>query len=279
MCTRQTLSNGSRLTIAAAVVFLAGCEARQPAEQSQEIRGTTHLVAAPDKAAPVRLAAAHQPEQLELLAVGDSIGPRPLETSRVGTAQLRAELVEEYTTADTIAGRFLVVKYITDTPRLLYRASRHDTVWTELDGLLDHYEHGEQIPDVQIRQANLDGQGRPEVLVHFYSAIYGSGGGTTYASDYVLDISSSPPQLLLQASTRFIMEAFPAYAAFHGDTLDDDQVEIGYERNMKLQDHEVLVGPIEAEGRDPELNWRKELTQLPTGRYRYQNGRVFRVRK
>lgn len=220
-----------------------------------------------------------QPEQLELLAVGDSIGPRPLEVSRVGTAQLRTELAEEYTTADTIAGRFLVIKSLSDTPRLLYRASRHDTVWTELDGLLNHYEHADQQFDVQVRQANLDGQGRPEVLVHFYSAGYGSGGGTTYASDYVLDITNSPPQLLLQANTHFISEAFPGYAAMHGDTLEADQIEVGYERSLKLQGHELLLSPIKAKGRDPEPSWREELTQLPAGRYRYQHGKMLRIKK
>ena len=278
MFTADDTRYGRLFVLAAAVVFLTSCEARQSARQSLETPATVQPVVAPDSAAPVR-PAADRSEQLELLAIGDSIGPRPLDTSRVGTTQLRNELAEEGTTADTIAGRFLVVKPIPGTPRLLYRASRRDTVWTELDGLLDYYEHGDQTPDIQIRQANLDGQGRPEVLVHFYSAIYGSGGGSTYASDYVLDITNSPPQLLLQASTRYIQEAFPAYAAMHGEPLEADQVEEGYERTVKLQGREVLVGPIKAEGRDPEPSDREELTQLPAGRYRYQNGRVFRVRK
>lgn len=223
-------------------------------------------------------AAVRVPEQLELLSVGDSIGPRPLAVSEVGTAQLRTELAEEYATADTVAGRFLIVRSL-GTPRLLYRARAADTVWTELDELLDRYEHGENTPDVEIRQANLDGRGRAEVLVHFYSAIYGSGGGTTYASDYVLDISNSPPHLLLQASTRYIREAFPAYAAMHGDTLEAGEVEQGYERNIRLRGRDVLVGPIEEQGRAPELSDRNELTQLPAGRYRYQRGRMYRVRQ
>ncbi|WP_198075095.1 hypothetical protein [Hymenobacter negativus] len=225
-----------------------------------------------------RPAAASRPEQLDVMAVGDSIGPRPMEASRVGTAQLRAELAEEYTTADTITGRFLVVKPLSETPRVLYRASQRDTVWTELDGLLNRYEHGDQQLGVEIRQANLDGQGRPEMLIHFYSAIYGSGGGTTYASDYVIDISSSPPQLLLQANTRYIDEAFPAYAAMHGEPLKAGEAEQGYERSIKLQGRELLVGPIEAIGLNPELGDRKALTQLPAGRYRYQRGQVLRIR-
>ena len=274
---RRNLSNGSRLAIAAAVVFFAGCETRQQATQNQAIPVATQSVATPDTA--VRPAAVSQPEQLELLAVGDSIGPRPLETSRVGTAELLTEFAEEGATADTIAGRFLVVKPISETPRLLYRASRNDTVWTELDGLLNRYDHGDQQSDVEIRQANLDGQGRPEALIHFYSAIYGSGGGTTYASDYVLDITSTPPQLLLQASTRYIQEAFPAYAAMHGEPLKEGEVEEGYERSVKLKGRDVLLGPIQAEGLAPEPSDREQLTQLPAGRYRYQSGKVFRVGK
>lgn len=265
------------------VELLVSCQPDQSGTAVDNPRSTLTgqvPVAARDTAAPVRPAlTTDRPEQLELLAVGDSIGPRLLEASRVGTAQLRAELAEEYTTADTIAGRFLVVKPLSETPRLFYRTSQHDTVWTELDGLLRRYGHGDQQKDVQIQQANLDGRGRPEVHVHFYSASYGSGGGTTYASDYILDITNSPPQLLLQASTRFIMEAFPAYAAMHGEPLEADQMEEGYKRTVKLQGREVLLSPIKAEGRDPEPSDCGQLTQLPAGRYRYQRGKVFRVGK
>lgn len=56
-------------------------------------------------------------------------------------------------------------------------------------------------------------------------------------------------------------------------------MEEGFKRSIKLQGYEVLVSPIKSEGRDPDSSWREMLTQLPAGRYRYQNGKMFRIEK
>nr|GFC31289.1 hypothetical protein [Tanacetum cinerariifolium] len=130
---------------------------------------------------------------------------------------------------------------------LLYRAQAADTTWLELDGLLGHYqEESTQQQDVEIRQANLDGKGQPEVLVIFTSADYGSGGGFNYTSIYLLDVTAYPPRLLLRAKTGFVLEAFQGYAAMHGDTLADDEVYTGYERTVRLRPRELVLGPIKS---------------------------------
>lgn len=257
------------------LVGCAACQSRQPERD---------VPARPPRPAPV---AAHPAdssrvvptaaESLERLAVGDSIGPRPLEISPVGTAQLRAELAEQYAEADTVVGRFLVVKKLSDAPRVLYRGNRADTTWTELLGLLDHYEYGGEQQEVLIKQANLDGQGRPEALLSFSSASYGSGGGFAYASHYLLDVSSLPPRLLLQASTSYVGETFGGYVAMHGGTLDPADEYQGFERAVTLRSHEVVVGRIRQRGRHTEVSWRDELTALAPGRYRYQQGSLWRV--
>lgn len=251
----------------AAFLLLTGCEARQSAAKRQEIPAATHPMALPNTAAPVQSTfAVGRSGQLKVLVASESIRPQRLEVSRIGAAQLRIQPAPSYESIDTIADRFLTIKPSGETLRIFYRTSRQDTVWTELDGLFNRHEHGGSMTYVEIQQANLDGQGRPEVLIHFSSEIRGSGGGTDYASDYLLDITSSPPQLLLQASTGYIDESF-------GEESD------GYERSIKLQGREVLVGPIKTVGRNPEPTLRANLTQLLAGRYRYQNGKVFRFRK
>jgi hypothetical protein len=214
----------------------------------------------------------------ELLVVGDSIGPRPLEVSKVGESQLRVKPDPISISVDTINQHFLVINGTEDTPQLFYRARTADTTWLEIN-LFAKYEHGGEQTHVDIQEANLDGQGRPEALVTYSSASYGSGGGTNYASTYLLDMTPPTPLLLLQASTSYIDEAFPGYAAMHGDTLDDDFEEFeGFERTVKLRPREVIVGSIKTQGRHPESSNRDYLTALPAGRYRYQHGRMYLVR-
>jgi hypothetical protein len=214
----------------------------------------------------------------ELLVVGDSIGPRPLEVSKVGESQLRVKPDPISISVDTINQHFLVINGTEDTPQLFYRARTADTTWLEIN-LFAKYEHGGEQTHVDIQEANLDGQGRPEALITYSSASYGSGGGTNYASTYLLDMTPPTPLLLLQASTSYIDEAFPGYAAMHGDTLDDDFEEFeGFERTVKLRPREVIVGSIKTQGRHPESSNHDYLTALPAGRYRYQHGRMYLVR-
>lgn len=258
----------------AVLLGCAACQHREPEQETSTKQLTTTAPVTSPAAAP-----ADQPEQLELLAVGDSIGPRPLDFSLVGPTQLRAELADEPLAADTVAGRFLIIK-ARDTPRLLYRTRKSDTIWTELDRLFERYEHGETLPTVEVRQANLDGQGQPEVLVSFNSASYGSGGGLVSTSHYLLDVTRYPPLLLLQACTGAVDETFGAYAAMHGDTLDPDaELYNGYERTVKLRPREVVLGPIKLRGRaEGQTPADAGMTPLPTGRYRYQQGHMYRVK-
>jgi hypothetical protein len=253
------------------------CVACEPPEQTRQQAPSLSSAAAKAPAA-TQLPNARPIGELELLAAGDSIGPRPLEVSKVGESQLRVEPDPTSISVDTINRRFLVINGNEDTPQLFYRASPVDTTWLELN-LFAKYEHGGEQTHIDIQEANLDAQGRPEALITYSSASYGSGGGTNYASTYLLDMTPPTPLLLLQASTSFIMEAFPGYAAMHGDTLNDDFEEYqGFERTVQLRPREVIVGRVKTQGRHPEPSWRDYLTALPAGRYRYQHGRMYLVK-
>jgi hypothetical protein len=237
-------------------------------------------VSSPRLATPARVAAPPLPAKpvakLELLVIGDSIGPRPVEVSDVGQSALRLDVSAEGTSADTINKRFLVIDNLIEVPRLLYRANAVDTLWRELT-LFDHYESGAGQRHVAIQEADLDGRGRPEVLITYSSANYGSGGGSTYASSYLLDMTPLTPLLLLQAQTSQQFEWFGAYAIMHGVDLDPQEANTGYDRRVVLRHHELLLGAVKTYG-----NSKKEdspLTNLAAGHYRYQQGRMYRVKK
>jgi hypothetical protein len=253
------------------------CVACQPPEQTRQ-QGPTTLPATAQPPAATQLPSARPIGEPELLTVGDSIGPRPVEVSEVGESQLRVEPDQTSISVDTINRHFLIIYGNEDTPQLFYRARTADTTWLELN-LFATYEHGGEQTHIDIQEANLDRQGRPEALVTYSSSSYGSGGGTNYASTYLLDMTPPTPLLLLQASTSFIMEAFPGYATMHGDTLNDDFEEYqGFERTVQLRPREVVVGRVKNQGRHPEPSWRDYLTALPAGRYRYQHDRMYCVK-
>lgn len=274
-------------------LLLLYCVACQPQEQGGHVPAATRQDGAVQQ--PVRPAASTAPAvssdsaeqamvvnlkpfRLKSLAAGDSIGPWPLELSPNSPTQVRIKLNDEYTSVDTLNSHLLIITALEEPMHVLYRAKTTDTTWIELGGLFQ-YQQGDQQKRVEFQQVNLDGESRPEILLTFTSADYGSGSGSNYASIYLLDVTAYPPQLLLRAKTSFIVEILQGYAAMHGDTLADDEVYTGYERTVRLRPHELVLGTIKASSRKTKPEQRSELTQLPAGRYRYQHGKVFRVKQ
>ena len=213
---------------------------------------------------------------------GDSLGPCWLPLRQIGTAELLGLLhdADQILRADTVFGQFLKLQLsgVGDvSPKLLYRENRHDTVWTVLDIGLEHLP-GSQIEQFRLDTINLDRQGRPEVLVTLEMGEQGSGGGSSGRSSTMFDVTAGrAPLLLLQALTGEFERNSIAYAAMHGTTIDEADANTGCKRSIRLRRHEILVGPLETVGRTPPQEC--TLTHLRAGRYRYQNGRVFRVGK
>lgn len=197
----------------------------------------------------------------------DSLGPRPLSVEWIGVSELGFG-----SDVDTISAQFLLARG--DRPILYYRPTLQDTVWSALD--LSFGDGYEQVA-VDITESNLDGRGKSELLLTLSSASYGSGSGTRYCYSYVLDVTLREPLLLLQAKISEVIERFPAYAAMHDITLDPEEIEVGCERTLKLRKQEIVVGPIETVGKNESNEC--TITKIPTGCYRYQRGKVFRVGK
>jgi hypothetical protein len=248
------------------------CQQNTPSQESAPARPLPAVPAAKPLAAALPL----RDSQPELSGAGaDSLNPRPVDVVLVGAAQLRAAAADSYTEVDTLSARFVWLQAVAEAPRLLYRANPLDTTWLELRINFDRHERGNEAVRLTIEEANLDGRGRPEVLVRLESAANGSGGGTTWSSVYLLDVTPPQPLLLVQAQVSCIYEAFAGYAQLHGLEVDPDEQFTGCDRAVQLHKRELRFGPIEPTGNFDLQD--SELTRLPAGRYRYQHGKVFRV--
>jgi hypothetical protein len=221
----------------------------------------------PAPATPVPTTSAAQP----------TLAAHLLQTVQVGQAALRFDPASNVQ-VDTIQGRFLQITALDSLPRLLFRTSRRDTVWTELllemPNELDQGSVATQ-STIAFRLDNLDQQGQPELFVTVnQSDVGGNAGREDWSWINIIDLTHKP-LLLLSAGTAAQSEAYPQYSEMHGTHLSPAEIGQGCSRRISLRQHEVLVGPIKTKGDNPECT----LTTLTPGRYRYQGGRLAWVGK
>lgn len=221
----------------------------------------------------------------EYLISVDSTGPMKLETYFVNAVQIRSisnlpDTLGEFDKIDTLfGGHFLAIYGLGAPPTLYYRSNQQDTLWQGLNLPVKDYESGEEAVEMKLDTANLDKQGRAEVLVQLSSASNGSGGGASYKSFFLLDINPPEPKMLLRGQISIMDEWFPGYFAMHNLELAPEDQYNGYERAITLKEREIVVGRIRKRGRNKDKISLPLLTPLPAGRYRYQNGRMYRVGK
>ncbi|WP_157886754.1 hypothetical protein [Hymenobacter sp. PAMC 26628] len=266
MRTRQNLSNGSRLAIAAAVVFLVGCKTKQPVQIQ---------IPAPESKTMAASVLFVMPTAMTNTVIRDSIGPLQLAWQQVDLLGMRAA-PESGMKIDTLLGRFLEVREVEQAPRLFYKSSSVSNTWIEIDMALpeldgDHWRSGNV--NISLDTANLDSQGGPEILVTAETYSMGSGSGGRWVYKAVLDISNKPI-LLLRGWTEVEDER-------HGEGSEGtlvDELDVICGREVVMRNHEIVVGPIKKVGK-PDSTTCATLTALPLGRYRYQNGKVMRVGK
>lgn len=265
---KQTLSNGSRLAIAAAVIFLAGCETKQPVQTQIPVPEPKPTVAPPVPF--VMPAAMNNP------VIRDSIGPKALAWQQVDLSGLRGS-PDSGLEMDTILGRFLKMRgNIEQAPRLFYKLSSSSNAWIEIDLALpeldgDYWRSGNA--EISLDTANLDRQGAPEILVTAETYNMGSGSGSNWVYKAVLDITNKPV-MLLRGWTEVEDEV-------HGDGSEGipaDERDVICGREFVMRNHEVVIGPIKKDGK-PNSATCAMLTNLLPGHYRYQNGQVFRNKK
>ncbi|GAA4348916.1 hypothetical protein GCM10023185_05280 [Hymenobacter saemangeumensis] len=206
--------------------------------------------------------------------VRDSLGPVALAWQQVNLDGLRPDQATRLT-VDTLLGRFLQVREPGSVPRLFYKADPRAVQWREVDLALPEFDGDDWTwATLELDTANLDRQGAPEVLVTVNKHSYGSGGGRRWAYKCLLDITQEPKRLL-GAMAEIEDENFGRdNSEPDGRTHDPDyERTTGWTRSIELK-RDIVVGEPEGLGRD---NGDNELTRLAAGRYRYRNGRMFRV--
>lgn len=281
---------GRFLVGAAVLLSLGACERTRPR--------TTEKVVAAAKAsrlaerpvlkaiaiAPAEAAASDAPLEkngLSMQEVTDRTGSDSLASWRLTTTEwdsLNADWnnrKDRYST--TRFGRFCLVEGLY-RPRLFYHVAAHDSIWTEIDLALPDVEidWDELSRGTDLDTVNLDGRGAAELVLRFRPASYGSGGGRVWDHVSVIDVSSSP-MLIFRALLAVEEEAFAGYATMHGIKMEPGEEFTGCKRSFKLQGRELLLGPVRTMGNTKigECN----LTPLTAGHYRYQRGKIFRVKK
>jgi hypothetical protein len=214
------------------------------------------------------------PEPLYDDPIPDSLGPVALPWQEVDLAGFRADSKTELK-ADTLLDRLVRVTEGGAVPRLFYRPRARHSAWVEVGLPLPGNEDW-TFADLDVASADLDQRGAPEVLVTMGNGVYGSGGGSHWTYQCVLDLSATPPLLLLQATVEQEYENFGRdNTQPDGHTRDPNYERYtGWQRTIKLSRGTIEVGPIDSLGRSNEPC---TLTRLPAGRYRYQSGRVGRV--
>jgi hypothetical protein len=277
-----------RLLLGAAVLLsLLACEQRRP-RSTEQVVAAAKTAQLPDtlvpQAAPVAPVAAVVPDALPeetgppVVAVTDRTAPVTLSTQPLSSAEwdsLNAEWVNWNTV--TRFGRFCLVERH-ELPRLFYQAIGQDSVWTEIDLALSDEESawGLESAETELDTVNLDGRGAAELVLRFHPAAYGSGGGSTWDHVSVLDVSARP-KLILRALLASEDEAFGGYAQLHGYTIAPGEQYTGCKRSFRVRGRELVLGPVKTIGNTKRGDCR--LTKLRAGRYRYQRGRIYRVRE
>lgn len=287
-----------RFLVGAAVLFSQlACEQKRPRTRSIE-----EVVAAaksarlddspPVQAAPVAPLITREPDiEVPRREVLDSLGPVRLNSRLVDinewldTTEWRYSARSEVR-VDTLLQNFVQVRAYAEAPRLLYRASPTARQWREVSlDFPDLYDGQLRDAVLTLDTANLDHRGAPELLINIRWSRYGNRLGSSYRRAVVLDVTRTP-LLLLNALVEEGDEVFGRndidfnrpYSELAAGLRRHDWTQekyAGCTRSIKLK-RDIELGPIRHIGSNDNCY---EMTPLPAGRYRYQNGKVLRVGK
>ncbi|RTQ45917.1 hypothetical protein EJV47_24110 [Hymenobacter gummosus] len=206
----------------------------------------------------------------------DTLGARAAAYEPYGLRALRG-LPDSETYLDTLSPRLLLLaaRSGADRPILLSRAALTDTSWLALTPELDRFGEWQGHVEVAVQEGDLDGRGRPEVLVTLTTSGYGSGAGYRRSKAWLFDVTPPRPRLLLRVGTAAVDEALPGYYARHNLEFDPRDQYTGFERTVGLRRGELRLGPVRLLGRFRRQDM--SAPPLPAGRYHYRGGRLRRA--
>lgn len=285
----NTARYGRFLVGAAVLLSLFACGRTRPRTIEQIVaaaKASRPTDSPATKATPVAPVEAVAPDALlekpglSVQEVTDHTGPDTLATWPLNRAEwdsLNADWDKRKSDCSiTNFGRFRLVEGI-EKPRLFYQVAAHDSTWTEIDlALLDvEIDWGMESRGTELDTVNLDGRGAAELVLRFRPASYGSGGGRVWDHVSVIDVSLSP-MLVFRALLAVEEEAFAGYATMHGIEMTPGEEFTGCKRSFKLRGRELVLGSVRTIGNTEVGDC--DLTKLPAGHYRYQHGKLIRVK-
>ncbi|HEX8349556.1 MAG TPA: hypothetical protein VF598_06330 [Hymenobacter sp.] len=183
--------------------------------------------------------------------------------------------------ADTVSGKFLVMRELDQRLHLLYPVGPKSGDWIDVRlervGELDLFEN-----DIAVDTVHLRGQPKAALCVSAQGHQGFWGASIETRGVCLIDISG-PPVLLLKAET---LHLDTHYGRIDETTYDDDaQGHEAQEQTVNIRDGAVYVSAPHrriAKGQERErTSFLRPIptTMVPAGQYRYQRGQLFRVGK
>ncbi|OON67862.1 hypothetical protein B0919_16925 [Hymenobacter sp. CRA2] len=263
-----------------------------PQEQQKAARKAAPGAAAPQAAVaatpPPAAAPAAPPEPaVSEYQYPDSLqayaGARPMRFRCVPDAELRAEIQASPWLADTVAGRYVVLRELFKPARILYRPHAAATCWLEVRPE-DVGESGTVGGDFTVDTASL-GPGRRVLLLNLRGHNHFWGGSLDYGLTNLVDVTAEP---LLLLKTEALRENV-SFGRENDSVFDEDAAgSEKREQQVSIQQGLIRVSPatqaLTGSMEDPNAPADGVLkptpkSMLPAGRYRYQRGRVLRAGK
>jgi hypothetical protein len=183
--------------------------------------------------------------------------------------------------ASAAVGRFIVIHELFQTPRLLYRSATDSTRWIQFK-LEPVGEAGTVGGDFTVDTIELDP--RRQTLLLTLSGQNGFwGGSSAYGQTAIVDVTAEP---LLLLKTETLSEEV-SYGRDNDTVYNDDAA--GSESRSQavhIYNQRIVVGLPQQTSRQGRSGKQAAssirptpASMLPAGHYRYQNGKVFRIRR
>jgi hypothetical protein len=152
--------------------------------------------------------------------------------------------------------------------QLYYR--KHDSIWLEVS-----------IPfgNVKMDTVDLNGVGRPELILTCENCIGGSGGRSCEGSSIIINIEKYPVQLL-KIKTYCMQEIY--HRTYGDDTVAVEGCYAEYRREVTIEDRLVVIHPNDLESLkefQEHCGEPCELTQVPSGLYELKSGNLTRTKR
>ena len=277
-----------RFLVGAAVLFsLLACERKRP-RTIEEVVAAAKTVRLPDSLRQAQKLV--QPPQAvskavalpgDILPVEDSvrayIGGRPMQYRVVPAAHMAGYAVG----ADTVLGRFLLMRELDERMHFLYPVTSASGDW--IDVRLERVgEHGIKGADIAVDTIRLQGQPKAALCVSAQGHQGSWGGSADTRCMQLLDISGLPA-LLMKVENSYLNTS---YGRLDDTTYDEDaESRETQEQTVKFRDGMVFVSTprrrvVQGARRERVSPLRPvPETMLPAGQYRYQYGQLYRVEK